>query len=292
MKIELNWSDETKNARGQLVSTASPSQEFWQVWRERKTAVKAAGYSVRKDGGAWVVTRYRDDVASIEASQAVSSDMDIPVPAGLSYLPYQVAGIAYAANRPATLIGDEMGLGKTIQAIGVINATNPSTVLVVCPASLKINWANEMEKWLVAERSIAIVNAFKTAKATGPAAAIVGPALAATAAAGVTALFSSKVPKLAEGGITTKETLAIVGDNPSGREAILPLEKLDKIMRSAISPLLNPLLDPLAAFRSPSLPSLQPQQAASGNLSGRLEGGDILISSERSSRRRRRVRNF
>lgn len=140
--------------------------------------------------------------------------------------------------------------------------------------------------------SIAIVNAFKTAKATGPAAAIVGPALAATAAAGVTALFSSKVPKLAEGGITTKETLAIVGDNPSGREAILPLEKLDKIMRSAISPLLNPLLDPLAAFRSPSLPSLQPQQAASGNLSGRLEGGDILISSERSSRRRRRVRNF
>ena len=158
MKIELNWSAETKNARGQLVATAAPSQEFWQVWRERKSAVKAAGYSVRKDGGAWVVTRYRDDVASIEASQAVSSDMDIPVPAGLSYLPYQVAGIAYAANRPATLIGDEMGLGKTIQAIGVINATNPSTVLVVCPASLKINWANEMEKWLVADREIAIVN--------------------------------------------------------------------------------------------------------------------------------------
>ena len=158
MNIELNWSAETKNARGQLVATAAPSQEFWQVWRERKTAVKAAGYSVRKAGSSWVVTRYRDDVASIEASQAVSSDMDIPVPAGLEYLPYQRAGIAYAANRPATLIGDEMGLGKTIQAIGVINATNPSTVLVVCPASLKINWANEMQKWLVAQREIAIVN--------------------------------------------------------------------------------------------------------------------------------------
>ena len=83
MNIELNWSAETKNARGQLVATAAPSQEFWQVWRERKTAVKAAGYSVRKAGSSWVVTRYRDDVASIEASQAVSSDMDIPVPAGL-----------------------------------------------------------------------------------------------------------------------------------------------------------------------------------------------------------------
>lgn len=158
MNIELNWSAETKNARGQLVATAAPSQEFWQVWRERKTAAKAAGYSVRKAGSAWVVTRYRDDVASIEASQATSSDMDIPVPAGLSYLPYQRAGIAYSASRPASLIGDEMGLGKTIQAIGVINATNPNTVLVVCPASLKINWANEMQKWLVAQREIAIVN--------------------------------------------------------------------------------------------------------------------------------------
>ena len=34
------------------------------------------------------------------------------------------------------------------------------------------------------------------------------------------------------------------------------------------------------------------QQAVNTNLSGRIEGGDILLSSERSARRRRRVRNF
>ena len=158
MELNLNWSEETVHTDGRFVSTAFPTKEFWTVWREKKSAVKAAGYSVRKVDNAWVVTRYRDNNEAIADSQATDADIDIPVPAGLSYLPYQKAGIAYAIKRSATLIGDEMGLGKTIQAIGVINATAPKTVLVVCPASLKINWKNEMTKWLVADRDIQIVN--------------------------------------------------------------------------------------------------------------------------------------
>jgi SWI/SNF-related matrix-associated actin-dependent regulator 1 of chromatin subfamily A len=158
MELKLDWSKESVHTDGRFVSTASPTQEFWTVWREKKAAIKAAGYSVRKVDNKWVVTRYRDNDQAIADSQATDADIDIPVPAGLSYLPYQKAGIAYAIKRSATLIGDEMGLGKTIQAIGVINATAPKTVLVVCPASLKINWKNEMTKWLVADRDIQIVN--------------------------------------------------------------------------------------------------------------------------------------
>jgi hypothetical protein len=37
---------------------------------------------------------------------------------------------------------------NTVQAIGVINAEKPKTVLVVCPATLKINWRKELERWL------------------------------------------------------------------------------------------------------------------------------------------------
>ena len=37
------------------------------------------------------------------------------------------------------------------------------------------------------------------------------------------------IPKFAEGGITSGPTLAMVGDNPSGREAIIPLEKMGQI---------------------------------------------------------------
>ena len=34
-----------------------------------------------------------------------------------------------------------------------------------------------------------------------------------------------RIPKLAEGGIVTGPTLAMIGDNPSGKEAVIPLEK-------------------------------------------------------------------
>lgn len=84
----------------------------------------------------------------------------IPAPVGLNYLPYQVEGIQFAKDRPACLIGDEMGLGKTIQAIGWINChPEIETVLVVCPATLKINWARELDKWLVSPcLDITIIN--------------------------------------------------------------------------------------------------------------------------------------
>ena len=92
-----------------------------------------------------------------ELSTAVSSDLDVPCPDGLEYLPYQIAGIQYAASRPATLIGDEMGLGKTIQAIGLINYdTAIKRVLIVCPASLRLNWRNELRRWLTRNLTLGI----------------------------------------------------------------------------------------------------------------------------------------
>lgn len=86
---------------------------------------------------------------ALEESALTDSDIEIPVPAGLAYLPYQKAGIAYAAKRTNVLIADEMGLGKTIQALGVINFhTDIRRVLVVCPSSVKLNWVREAQKWL------------------------------------------------------------------------------------------------------------------------------------------------
>lgn len=91
--------------------------------------------------------------ATLRQSHAQESDIEIPAPAGLDYLPYQRAGVAFAASREAALIGDEMGLGKTIQTIGLINyLPGIRRALVVCPASLKINWKRELKKWLMPER--------------------------------------------------------------------------------------------------------------------------------------------
>lgn len=93
----------------------------------------------------------------ISKSRKTASETNFPAPDGLHYLPFQSAGVEYALGRHGTLFGDEMGLGKTIQALGVINAKPEiNRVLIVCPASLKINWRNEAKKWLIRPLTVGI----------------------------------------------------------------------------------------------------------------------------------------
>jgi SNF2 family DNA or RNA helicase len=66
-------------------------------------------------------------------------------------LPYQLDGIAFAACAGRAVLADDMGLGKTIQAIGVsellAREVGISKVLVVCPASVKSQWRNEINRF-------------------------------------------------------------------------------------------------------------------------------------------------
>ena len=160
--FDLDWSQKQKLPDGRYVEEAelnkSNSELFWSVWREQKTALKKSGYAVSKnDNDVWIVKRYSDDLDILEKSQAVDSDKNYPVPAGLDYYGYQKAGIEYCLDKDNILIGDEMGLGKTVQAIGVINVNKPKDVLIVSPASLKLNWKKELETWLVDKRDIQVI---------------------------------------------------------------------------------------------------------------------------------------
>ncbi|MBQ3552561.1 MAG: DEAD/DEAH box helicase [Clostridia bacterium] len=63
---------------------------------------------------------------------------------------YQTFGVKYIVHQKKTLLGDEMGLGKTIQAIAAMAAQaalGKSHFIVVCPASVLINWCREIQKF-------------------------------------------------------------------------------------------------------------------------------------------------
>ena len=63
---------------------------------------------------------------------------------------YQMFGVNYILHQRKVLLGDEMGLGKTVQAIATMVAlrNQESThFVVVCPASVLINWCREIEKF-------------------------------------------------------------------------------------------------------------------------------------------------
>ena len=60
---------------------------------------------------------------------------------------YQMWGVKYILHQERVLLGDEMGLGKTIQAIAAmvsLRNTGATHFVVVCPASVLVNWCNEI----------------------------------------------------------------------------------------------------------------------------------------------------
>ena len=61
--------------------------------------------------------------------------------------PYQEAGVAKTLSMKRCINGDDMGLGKTAQSIVSVERAHATPCLVVCPASLKINWQREVEKF-------------------------------------------------------------------------------------------------------------------------------------------------
>ena len=72
--------------------------------------------------------------------------------------PFQEKAVNLLMNRKHTLLADEMGLGKTIQAIELANQLNYFPVLIICKASIKINWQRKLEEWIRQPRHIQIVN--------------------------------------------------------------------------------------------------------------------------------------
>jgi hypothetical protein len=73
--------------------------------------------------------------------------------------PYQKDGVAHLLAAGRALLADDMGLGKTVQAIAaceVLRARGEAAhVLVVAPASLKHQWAREIER-LTGEHAVVI----------------------------------------------------------------------------------------------------------------------------------------
>src|SRR3990167_440129 len=62
----------------------------------------------------------------------------------LGLFDHQVEGIKFLVDKKKAILADSMGVGKTKQAIIAAGITSKESILVICPASLKVNWLREI----------------------------------------------------------------------------------------------------------------------------------------------------
>jgi hypothetical protein len=130
-------------------------------------------HDVPADGGARRVLReLREEHAAaadaIRRSRATSGEpiAEVAERLGGELQPFQWAGVRYALDARRVFIADEQGLGKTVEALAALEADDAFPAIVVCPASLKLNWEREARKWLP-HRSIAVVEGRVAVPQTG-----------------------------------------------------------------------------------------------------------------------------
>ena len=121
--------------------------KYWEVSVNDINYLQLMGIWARENHFVSSVLWLRDDEPVITYEPIALPKLEVPHNMLVEPYEYQKEGIAYALEKKRCIMGDEPGLGKTAQAIGVLTISKAFPALVVCPASLKVNWQRELKKF-------------------------------------------------------------------------------------------------------------------------------------------------
>lgn len=123
--------------RGATFSTSASS-------REEAVLFSANPYAFADLGDCTQLAPYR---TQIELSRALDGIGTRKLPPGLELWDYQKATLDYLLKRNGGIDGDQPGLGKTPTAIAYCNEKEAQRVLVIVPASVRIQWETRIREW-------------------------------------------------------------------------------------------------------------------------------------------------
>ena len=121
--------------------------KYWEVAHSDVNYLRLMGDWAQKNRFVSVVRWLQDDEPVQSYEPLPMPKLEVPHHLLVQPYDYQTEGIAYALQKKRCIMGDEPGLGKTAQAIGTMTASGAFPCLVICPASLKVNWQREFKRF-------------------------------------------------------------------------------------------------------------------------------------------------
>ena len=179
--LDVNWDPEARAAFRELPGAEGhgptlPVDPFLVEPLERFLAEHAVTVSPNARGALDTIRAQHDEaIEAIRRSRARGGPElaeEVGARLGGELQPFQRGGVDYLLTARRAFLADEQGLGKTIQALAALEADDAYPAVVVCPASLKLNWAREIEHWLP-HRSVAVISGGGRSAALGTADVVV-----------------------------------------------------------------------------------------------------------------------
>jgi SWI/SNF-related matrix-associated actin-dependent regulator 1 of chromatin subfamily A len=163
LRLEVLWDPDTGTAFSELPGAEGERSVAVDPWLCEPLEAFLALHGVEVTPmAAPVLERLRAEAAeaaaAIRTSRATEAEPlpEVAAVLGGTLEPFQWAGVRYVLNARRAFLADEQGLGKTVEALAALEADAAFPALVVCPASLKLNWQREAARWLP-HRSVAVV---------------------------------------------------------------------------------------------------------------------------------------
>ena len=153
IKLEVEWryKELCKSLPGSSWSTADQTWRIPLSWSSC-LALRSTfrdDLIISEDLNAWAMNELTTRIAPANELRDLEEFVD---PNNEDLFPHQRAGVKFLATAKRALLADEPGLGKTAQAIRALkelkeHGEDAFPALIVCPNTLKKNWAREFARW-------------------------------------------------------------------------------------------------------------------------------------------------
>jgi SWI/SNF-related matrix-associated actin-dependent regulator 1 of chromatin subfamily A len=155
LRLEVLWDPDIGGAFERLPGAEGSRSVPLDPWLAEGLDEFVARHEVEVDGPAIPVldALLAERAQAADAVRASRAEHGDPIAATAAVLggelaPFQWAGVRYVLDARRAFLADEQGLGKTVEALAALEADGAYPAIVVCPASMKLGWQREAERWL------------------------------------------------------------------------------------------------------------------------------------------------